>query len=322
MVLHRTLIAAAVLAATAPAWASTEEAARAVEEPAQADAAEPASDEGESVVVRDRAGESLTSFTHLTREDIARRPTEDGNITDLLKSNPAVQFSNHGDGSLQMGEIKPSNISIHGSVAYQNNYTLDGISTNSDLDPAEQTSVTTTRLGGSDEQGFYVDSRLIDSVTVYDHNIPASFGGFTGGVIDAQTRSWSGENHISVFGRMTKSGWSRIHTDSALDVGSGDADVSKPAPSRRSRPFRCRAPESPSCPTTRTGPAGAFLRRRSRAARRRSAARPTTSSRRPRSTRRPGRRRVSRSPIRATSRRASSRQSPTPATRITTTAST
>lgn len=142
MVLHRTLIAAAVLAATAPAWASTEEAARAVEEPAQADAAEPASDEGESVVVRDRAGESLTSFTHLTREDIARRPTEDGNITDLLKSNPAVQFSNHGDGSLQMGEIKPSNISIHGSVAYQNNYTLDGISTNSDLDPAEQTSVT------------------------------------------------------------------------------------------------------------------------------------------------------------------------------------
>ena len=229
MVLHRTLIAAAVLAATAPAWASTEEAARAVEEPAQADAAEPASDEGESVVVRDRAGESLTSFTHLTREDIARRPTEDGNITDLLKSNPVVQFSNHGDGSLQMGEIKPSNISIHGSVAYQNNYTLDGISTNSDLDPAEQTSVTTTRLGGSDEQGFYVDSRLIDSVTVYDHNIPASFGGFTGGVIDAQTRSWSGENHISVFGRMTKAGWSRIHTDSALDVGSGDADVSKPA---------------------------------------------------------------------------------------------
>ena len=73
MVLHRTLIAAAVLAATAPAWASTEEAARAVEEPAQADAAEPASDEGESVVVRDRAGESLTSFTHLTREDIAKR---------------------------------------------------------------------------------------------------------------------------------------------------------------------------------------------------------------------------------------------------------
>ena len=110
MVLHRTLIAAAVLAATAPAWASIEEAARAVEEPAQADAAEPAADEGESVIVRDRAGESLTSFTHLTREDIARRPTEDGNITDLLKSNPAVQFSNHGDGSLQMGEIKPSNI--------------------------------------------------------------------------------------------------------------------------------------------------------------------------------------------------------------------
>ena len=182
----------------------------------------------ETVVVRDRAEHNLTSFQHLTREDIAKRPTEDGNITDLLKSNPAVQFSTHGDNSMQMGEIKPSNISIHGAVAYQNNYMLDGVSTNSDLDPAEQTSVTTTRLGAADEQGFYVDSRLIDSVTVYDHNIPVNFGGFTGGVVDASTRSWRGENHFSVFGRMTKSGWSQMHTDPTLHVDSGDSDISKP----------------------------------------------------------------------------------------------
>ncbi|MDO4937429.1 MAG: hypothetical protein Q4E62_05895 [Sutterellaceae bacterium] len=146
-----------------------------------------------------------------------------------LQTNPAVQFSNSSDSSLQMGEIKPANISIHGSVAYQNNYMLDGISTNSDLDPAEQTSVTTTRLGASDEQGFYVDSRLIDSVTVYDHNIPVEFGGFTGGVVDAQTRSWSGENHISIFGRMTGSNWSHIITDPNLNVSSSDGDISHPA---------------------------------------------------------------------------------------------
>ena len=207
---------------------SSDEEALVVDKEADLDEAQEAASE-DTVVVRDRADQNLTSFQHLSREDIAKRPTEDGNITDLLKSNPAVQFSTHGDGSLQMGEIKPSNISIHGSVAYQNNYMLDGISTNSDLDPAEQTSVTTTRLGAADEQGFYVDSRLIDSVTVYDHNIPVNFGGFTGGVVDATTRSWRGENHFSVFGRMTKSGWSRMHTDPALDVNSGDSDVSKPA---------------------------------------------------------------------------------------------
>ena len=183
----------------------------------------------DTVIVRDRADASLSSFQHLTKEDIALRPTADGNLTDLLKSNPAVQFSNSSGASLQMGEIKPADISIHGAQSYQNNFLLDGFSINSDLDPATQSSVTTTRLGGSDEQGFYVDARLIDSLTVYDHNIPVSIGGFTGGAVDATTRSWSGENHISVFGRTTRAGWSRIHTDPGLQADSGDADVSKPA---------------------------------------------------------------------------------------------
>ncbi len=66
------------------------------------------------------------------------------------------------------------------------------MSINNDLDPVDGSVVTNARLS-SDEQGLYVDSRLIDSVTLYDANIPVEFGGFTGGVVDATTRSWQGK---------------------------------------------------------------------------------------------------------------------------------
>lgn len=183
---------------------------------------------GEEVVVRDTRAEAMTAFQQLTRQDIANRPTGDGNLVDLLRSNPNVQFSNSSMNGMQMGDIRPSDISIHGSLAYQNNFMIDGISANSDLDPAAQSSMTMTRLASSDEQGFYVDPRLIESVTVYDSNVPVEFGGFSGGVIDSQTRSWSGENHFSVFARATEAGWNETIVDSKLNFDSGNSDISHP----------------------------------------------------------------------------------------------
>ena len=193
---------------------------------AQSDAT---ADKLESIVVKGCKASGLSGVRQLDREDIAKRPTRDGNITNLLKSHPSVQFSSHSNTSLQRGEIKPADGLIHGAVSYQNNYMLDGLSTNSDLNPAAQTSVTATRLGASDEQGFYVDARLIEGVVVYEHDIPVEFGGFTGGAVDAQTRAWRGENRISVFTRATASGWSRIHADDALNVQAATGDVSHPA---------------------------------------------------------------------------------------------
>ena len=65
---------------------SSDEEALVVDKEADLDEAQEAASE-DTVVVRDRADQNLTLFQHLSREDIAKRPTEDGNITDLLKSN-------------------------------------------------------------------------------------------------------------------------------------------------------------------------------------------------------------------------------------------
>lgn len=194
-----------------------------------ADSESDSSKKTEEIVVRDTLDKNLTSYQYISRIDIDRRPTADGNITDLLKSNPAVQFSNSSANSLTMGEIKPADISIHGSLAYQNNFLLDGTSINSDLDPARNESNTIARLGGTDEQGFYIDARLLEGIAVYDRNIPAEFSGFTGGVVDAQTRSWTGENHINVFVRGSEGSWGSMIIDPQFRSGDFKNDPSHPA---------------------------------------------------------------------------------------------
>lgn len=126
------------------------------------------------------ATDVMSAPQYVTSEEISQRNTGDGNITDLMKTNPAVQFANNDSNSMNQGEIKPSRISIHGSSSYQNAYRLDGVSFNNDFDPADNgLGETATRLSSSD-QGLYIDSRLIDSMAVYDNNIPVEFGGFTG----------------------------------------------------------------------------------------------------------------------------------------------
>ncbi|MCJ8351448.1 TonB-dependent receptor plug domain-containing protein [Moritella sp.] len=184
---------------------------------------------GMEVVVKDKIDPALTSQQSLSAAEIKQRPTGNGNLTDLLKSNPAIRFSNSGNNSMNQGEIKPEDISIHGSTAYQNTFNLDGMTINNDLDPANNKLGVTNSNLSSDEQGFYLDSRLIDSITVYDANIPAEFGGFTGGVIDVNSRSWQGENHASVFYRMTDSSWNKNHVDEQLNFSSGNNDASNPS---------------------------------------------------------------------------------------------
>lgn len=183
----------------------------------------------QEVVVKDKVEAPLTNKQTLNSEDINKRPTGDGNITDLLKTNPGVQFSNSANNGMTQGEIKPGDISIHGSTSYQNSFTLDGMSINNDIDPADNKLGVTNSNLSSDEQGFYLDSRLIDSVTVYDANIPAEFGGFTGGVVETKSRSWQGGTSANVYYRQTDSDWNKTHVDDKLEFDTKNNDMSNPA---------------------------------------------------------------------------------------------
>ncbi|EMH6403232.1 TonB-dependent receptor [Providencia rettgeri] len=181
------------------------------------------------VVQNHPATDVMSAPQYVTSEEISQKNTGDGNITDLMKTNPAVQFANNDSNSMNQGEIKPSRISIHGSSSYQNAYRLDGVSFNNDFDPADSgLGETATRLSSSD-QGIYIDSRLIDSMTVYDNNIPVEFGGFTGGTVEVNSRRWQGENSAHAYYRLTRSGWNNLFHDSTQGIDTTKNDTANPA---------------------------------------------------------------------------------------------
>lgn len=140
-----------------------------------------------------------------------------GDIATALRSNPAVQFSDTSRSSRTMGEIRPDDFSINGAPYYQNLFLLDGASINNDLDPTN-TAQTIANVNAavdvpSSAQGIAVDVDLLESLTVYDANVPASYGGFTGGVIDAQRRKAGDTLHGKVWLRMARSAWDQVITN-------------------------------------------------------------------------------------------------------------
>ena len=143
------------------------------------------------------------------------RSTNTGNsdIGTLLRINPAVQFDDARIGSSrQMGEIRPADISINGGLFHQNLLLLDGVSFNNDLDPARATAENPHGVDfvPAPAQGIAVDTDLLESLTVYDSNVPAAFGGFSGGVVDANTRRASDVFGGKIAFRMSRSVWNEL----------------------------------------------------------------------------------------------------------------
>jgi hypothetical protein len=192
-----------------------------------ASSAKPA--EIEVTVTADPAENPATGRYVLTAGQIETRPMANSNLTDLLRSHPVVQFSNHSQNSLTQGEIKPDAISMHGSRPYQGLFNIDGVRMNNDLDPVDPGNGVTLAYGTSSEQGFYLDSRLIESLAVYDSNISARYSGFTGGVVEAGSRSWKGGQGGRIFFRHTDSDWNETITDDRLEFDSANNDRSNPA---------------------------------------------------------------------------------------------
>lgn len=133
-----------------------------------------------------------------------------GDIATLLRVNPAVQFNDdRSTSSRQMGEIRPADFSIHGALPYQNLMLLDGVGINNDIEPSGSFAGNPHVVAEvpSPSQGVAIDVDLIGSLTVHDSNIPAAYGGFTGGVVDAQTREARDSFGGRVSFRMSRSAW-------------------------------------------------------------------------------------------------------------------
>lgn len=127
-----------------------------------------------------------SSAGKISTQTLESSPSGNGDIGSILRILPNVQFDNAQNRSTTPGEIDPARISISGGLHYQNNFQLDGMNMNNDLDPAGSADW----LGGAPgrSQGLAVDTSLLDSITVLDSNVSAAYGGFSGGVVEANTR--------------------------------------------------------------------------------------------------------------------------------------
>ena len=156
----------------------------------------------------DYQGETRFDSAH-----IRALPAGNGDLTSLLKSHPNVQFDNRQQSSKTPGEISPANISINGAQFYQNAFVVDGLNMNNDIDPAQEETPYRLFAVPGRSQGLALDSDLLDELKVYDSNVPAAYGGFNGGVVEASTRRPSKELHGRLSWQTTRSSWTNYHID-------------------------------------------------------------------------------------------------------------
>ncbi|WP_258864413.1 Plug domain-containing protein [Helicobacter sp. MIT 01-3238] len=124
----------------------------------------------------------------ISKSMIQTHPSGNGDIGSILRLLPNVQFDNAQNRSTAQGEIDPANISISGGLYYQNNFQIDGLNINNDLDPHGEVNNNINTLRGGQNQGFAIDTSLLEGIVVQDSNISAAYGRFSGGVIEATVR--------------------------------------------------------------------------------------------------------------------------------------
>ena len=197
--------------------------------PASAEAPAPS---GECIVATDHCEQDKEPLPSLTvtgqalpiglqvldQDLIEQLPTGEGNLADLLRTNPAVDFSRNGRGSANSGVMRPEEFSFHGQPYYQNLFMIDGIDTTSDINPGSGGDLfsapsLTSVIGGSSPQGYYLDVDLLEQVEVHDANVPARFGGFTGGVVSAKVKRYDGDDFVDLRYGIQRDEWESFHID-------------------------------------------------------------------------------------------------------------
>ncbi len=157
--------------------------------------------------------DSLTSSEIIDRGIIEKLPSRNGNVTELLKNVPGVQFSESANNSKTGGEIKPPEISISGGRTADNIYIFDGISISSKLDPDFTVVSNRDNIPGHSQRVFLLD-HLVEEVSVLRSNIPASYGNFSGGVVEAKSIDPEPVVTGEISFRMTRSEWGKFFIDS------------------------------------------------------------------------------------------------------------
>ncbi len=164
----------------------------------------------ETVAEGERVAESYeisggvdSGVSTISKGEIDARTPGSGDVNQLLKILPTVQFTR--DEGLadpdSILDLRPSNISISGGRIYNNLITLDGVDVGSRLDVTNSNQYNSDEPAGNSAQNIWMDSNLIGEITLRDSNVSAEFGGFTGGVLNIETRApkryWAASGFVS-----------------------------------------------------------------------------------------------------------------------------
>ncbi len=156
---------------------------------------------------------ATTGTVILDKQLIEDLPTRNGSENELIGIAPAVQYSENYNLSQSGGEIYPPPVSISGSRFYDNHYTIDGLDNTSILNPGSDMYNDSYTLPGTPQKQF-LNPRLIEQITIFNSNIPAEFGGFTGGQINVKTIEPTPEFWGQLSYRTTNDQWTKFHIES------------------------------------------------------------------------------------------------------------
>ncbi|PVM91108.1 energy transducer TonB [Caulobacter radicis] len=178
---------AVALGAAGQAWSQDEKAERLPKVSIEATAAAP------PAAAYQAANPVDSGTSKITRRALEDRTPGNGDVIETLKILPFANFdSNQGVATQEsIQDLRPANVSISGGQFYDNYFAIDGVGVNSRLDVVGlggSNLQNYNETGGASAQSIWLDTNLIESLTVRDSNISAQYGGFTGGVVQVETR--------------------------------------------------------------------------------------------------------------------------------------
>jgi len=162
-------------------------------------------------------------------EQIRDTPASNRDLSNLIATHPAVRLGNSANNGSNRGSMAVEDVAFHGASPYQNLFQIDGMDASSNVDPANKN--LNMQIGNvpSNPQAYFVDTSLLEDVKVLDSFVPAEYGHFNGGVVDARLRQASGENSLRLSYRFNSSNltYQRVGEAFQDDFEDGEIGYSK-----------------------------------------------------------------------------------------------
>lgn len=183
-----------------------------------------ASIELDTVHVRGNGSSSTIGTYHIDQKQLVNKLQPNSNVSDLLASQTRIQVSNDKNGNT-LGEIAPQNISFYGERYYHNNFMLNGIGINDNINPiglgenaildsGMTTTIDAEYIPAGHPQAIWLSTDLLNSIEIHDSNVSSRYGNFTGGAVNAKLKEANYERASGAISyRTTRDAWTLFHLD-------------------------------------------------------------------------------------------------------------